>query len=92
MECAARGYHPHRFDDREALEDEENASEYRQDDSHTQAQQGSSAGAGHSVDQWSRAPAARTPAHAAADDTEATAAEAEGAALGALMITTIMWL
>jgi hypothetical protein len=35
----------------------------------------------------------RTAAHAAADDTEATAAaEAEGAALGALIMTTIMWL
>jgi len=51
------------------------------------------------VDQWSRAPAAWAPAAhaaahaAAADDTEATAAaEAEGAALEALIMTTIMWL
>ena len=88
-----RCYHPQLFDDRETPEDEEkNASEYRQDDSHTQAEQGSSAGAGHSVDQWSRATAARAPAHAAADDPEVTAAEAEGAALEALIMTTIMWL
>jgi hypothetical protein len=48
------------------------------------------------MDQWPRAPAARAPApHAAADDTAVTAAaEAEGAALGALMImmTTTMML
>ena len=81
----------------EALQDEENASEHRQNDSYTQAQQGSRAGAGNSMDQWPRAPAARAPApHAATDDTEVTAAaEAEGAALGALMImmtTTLMLL
>jgi hypothetical protein len=39
------------------------------------------------MDQWPRA-----PAHAAADDIEATAAETEGAALGALMMTTMMLL
>ena len=43
------------------------------------------------MDQWPRA-SARAPAHAAADDTEAKAAEAEGAALGALMMTTMMLL
>jgi hypothetical protein len=43
------------------------------------------------MDQWPRA-SARAPAHAAADHTEAKAAEAEGAALGALMMTTMMLL
>jgi len=43
------------------------------------------------MDQWPRA-SAHVPAHAAADDTEAKAAEAEGAALGALMMTTMMLL